>query len=60
MTLKKWLKSNNIKHIDFAEKLNIDKSTLSRYISGERKIPLKTAIKIESITKGEVKCKNLA
>ena len=59
MKLKKWLDKNKIKHIDFAKKLKIDNSTLTRYINGERKVPLITALKIERATQGEVECKDL-
>ena len=54
-----WLEKSAYTHTEFARKLGIDKSTLSRYINGSRKMPLKIAVKIEKLTKGDVECKNL-
>ena len=59
MKLKKYLEKYNKSHKLFREKIVLDASTFSRYINGSRKIPLHIAVKIEKLTKGEVKCKNL-
>jgi len=59
MRLKKWLERNNIPQLVFADMLGISTSTLSRYISGERRVPLLMAIKIEKLTKKEVRCQDL-
>lgn len=59
MKLKLWLEKNNISQLVFADKLNVSTSTLSRYISGERKISLSMAIKIVKLTGGELSCQDL-
>jgi DNA-binding transcriptional regulator YdaS (Cro superfamily) len=42
-----------------AKKLNADNADVSKWLYGRRLIPLKHAIKIEQLTKGEIKVKDL-
>lgn len=58
--LKKWLESNEISQNEFAKKIGIPKSTMSRYINGQRTMPVSIAVKIEKATKGKVTCQDLA
>ena len=42
-----------------AKKLNVDHSNVSKWLYEKRPIPLKYAVKIEKLTKGEIKFKDL-
>lgn len=59
MKLKKWLEMNGKDYKDLAKALNVDKSTICRYLNGSRRIPLEKAVKIEKLTRGEIKCRDL-
>jgi len=57
---KKWVLDSGMSQNKVAEELGISKSTLSRYFSGERRISVGNALKIEKLTKGKISCKDLA
>lgn len=59
MKLKTWLKRNNKSLREFARELNIDHTSLHKYITGDRTPRLNTALKIEKATKGNVTCSDL-
>lgn len=42
-----------------AKQLEVDQSTVSKWLYEKRPIPLKYAVKIEKLTKGEIKFKDL-
>ncbi len=58
MNLREYLFQNNIKHNAFAKSLKISYRTLWGIIYGSD-MKLSLALKIEKLTKGEVKCKDL-
>lgn len=45
--------------VKLAKTLNVDDSNVSKWLYEKRPIPLKYAIKIEKLTKGEIKFKDL-
>lgn len=45
--------------VALAKKLNVDNSNVSKWLYEKRPIPFKYAVKIEKLTKGEVKFKDL-
>lgn len=45
--------------VKLSEKLNIHNAHVSKWLYGRRLIPIKHAIKIENLTKGEIKAKDL-
>ena len=45
--------------VALAKKLNVDHSNVSKWLYEKRPIPLKYAVKIEKLTKGEIKFKDL-
>lgn len=59
MKLKKWMKYHNVNISAMAEKLDVDRSSIHKYIDGTRTPCLSKALKIEKITKGKVTCAEL-
>ena len=45
--------------VKLAKKLNADHSNVSKWLYSKLPIPLKHAVKIEQLTKGEIKAKDL-
>lgn len=59
MDLKTFIELKSISQKEFADALGIAQSSLSNYLRGTRTVPLNVAVKIEEITKGKVKIKDL-
>lgn len=57
--LNTWLSKNGLDYKNLAEHLKVDKTTAFKYCNGTRKLSLEKALKIEELTRGEVKCKDL-
>jgi transcriptional regulator with XRE-family HTH domain len=55
MELKKWLKLTDTSIKTFAAKLQVDQSTVYRYVNGELTPRLGTMDDIAKLTKGDVK-----
>jgi len=60
MKLKKWMKENDISVTAMAIKLNMEKSTVYKFMQGTRRPSLPTALKIEKATGGEVTPSDMA
>lgn len=54
-TLQMWMRDNGHRDKDIAEALGVDPSTISRWRTGVQTPPLWAAVRIEEMTKGEVK-----
>ena len=59
MKLEKYLKKNNLSVREFARQSKISHTSIQRYKTGERTPRLEVALKIEKLTNGEVKVKDL-
>lgn len=59
MKIDEYLKTNCIQKKAFAKKIGISENTLEGIIRQKRDIRLSIALKIEQITKGEVKCMDM-
>ena len=60
MKLTTWLKKHKKDYKDLARLLDVDRTTAFKYVNGTRNIPLKRAVQLEKVTKGEVKCRDLS
>ena len=60
MELEKYLKKHKITISEFSRIINYGKGNISRIIKGQIKPSLKTALKIEQATNGEVSVQKLA
>lgn len=59
MTLREWLKKNNLTQLEMAKDIRVDRSYLSSIIAGS-KIPARaTALKIEKYTNGKITLANI-
>jgi len=52
---KTYLTDQKIKHHEFAELIGTTQATVTRYVNGDRRPSVSTALKIEKVTKGKVK-----
>jgi hypothetical protein len=61
MTLKKWLKKNDVSYLQFARKIGTTKQLVFFLCTRptQKNIRLETALKVELATKGEVSYKDL-
>jgi len=59
MDLNRYMESRNITTKEMAKMLNISPSTLNNYLAGRRVPTLEVAVKIEEITRGNVRPKDL-
>jgi len=59
MKLKDYLEEEGIKKVVFARKVGITPTTLNTLISGAKDITLSLACRIEDLTDGEVKCRDM-
>ena len=57
--LKQYLDENRITYREFAEKLEIQLSSLKNIVYGKRRPSLEVAAKIEDLTNGEIRLRNL-
>lgn len=53
--LEHYLKAREIKHHEFAALIGTTQATVTRYVNGDRRPSVSTALKIEKVTKGKVK-----
>jgi len=54
MKLATYLKRKSLTYREIARKLGLSHTTVHKYLSGDRTPSLKTALKIEQVTKGDV------
>jgi len=54
-----WLRRRGITHYEFAEKIGVTKSTVSRWFNGKHKINLRTAERVEEFTNKEITIEDL-
>lgn len=54
MTLYEWLKREGLTHADFAERIGLTQSSVTRYVTGSRVPRRETMIEIARATNGEV------
>jgi len=59
MKLKKYLNDNGIARQSFAKSINVSYGYLNQIMSGHRNAGLCIAVKIEKVTKGKVRCKDM-
>lgn len=59
MKLKKWMDLNSYSVKDLADELEVDRTSISKYINGTRTPRLELAVKIELFTEGEVMASEL-
>lgn len=59
MKLRDYLDENGVSIAKFARLLDISTGTINNILDGERDLRLSIAVRIESFTKNQVKCKDL-
>lgn len=59
MKIERWMEKKGVTYRSMAKELGVSHSLLFYCVQGKRKMSLKLAVKIEKITKGEVRCKDL-
>jgi len=59
MTLKEWLDKKNISMGDFAKRVGVHRSTISRLHNGIQNVPSQTLLRIIIETKGAVSANEL-
>lgn len=59
-TLKEYRDKRGLSQEKFGELIDADQSLISKYESGDRRPTLKAALKIETVTNGEIPMKNWA
>lgn len=59
MLFKEWIKTKNLKKMDIAKLIEVDKARLTRILAGVGKPTLKQASAIVKLTKGKVTLKDL-
>lgn len=59
MKLKEYLKEEGIKQMVFSQKVGVTPYTMRCILSGSRDLHLSLACRIEDLTNGQVKCRDL-